>query len=37
MKTRTFWKNGLTVSAVGLGCTRFTQSYREDQEKMTGL
>ena len=37
MKTRTFWKNGLTVSVVGLGCMGFTQSYHEDQEKMTGL
>lgn len=27
MKTRTLGKGGLTVSAVGLGCMGFTQSY----------
>ena len=27
MKTRTLGKDGLTVSAVGLGCMGFTQSY----------
>ena len=27
MKTRTLGKSGLTVSAVGLGCMGFTQSY----------
>lgn len=27
MKTRTFGKDRLTVSAIGLGCMEFTQSY----------
>ena len=40
MKTRTLGNSGLEVSAIGLGCMGFTQSYPpdpEDQKKMTGL
>ena len=40
MKTRTLGNSGLEVSAIGLGCMGFTQSYPpypEDQKMMTGL